>query len=62
MKPSIVTALFLLLSTPALAAGPQKICFDEGGVADYRADGSYNFGSYNGTWEGERQHLYNYIR
>ncbi len=52
----------LLLSTPALAGGAQKICFDNGGVADYRADGSYEYSgggqTYTGKWKSAGKHSY----
>jgi len=48
-------AILLMLPLPAYAAGPQKICFDNGGVADFQPGGSYVYdgrdGHYTGKWK-----------
>lgn len=55
-----VLAAFALLSvsvvpTYAAGGGPQKICFDYGAVADYKAGGGYDYvvNAYHnsGTWK-----------
>jgi hypothetical protein len=62
MKVTILASALILVSVPANAGKAQKICFDDGGVADYQAGGNYNYtgqgASYTGKWKSVGAHQY----
>ena len=61
MKSALLVSALVLFSVPAHAGGAQKICFDNGGVADYRADGSYQYdggGTFTGKWKSVGKNRY----
>jgi hypothetical protein len=75
MKQFILTLpLVFCASMPTFAAskhgvgngGPQKLCFDDGGIANYKLGGSYEYsgsqGNFTGKWKyiGNHQYLINF--
>lgn len=64
--PIIIVSALIVLPAVAGSKGAQKICFDNGGVADYRADGSYQYsgtgGNFTGKWKllGARRYQINF--
>ncbi len=59
MKCIFVVSALIFSIVPAFAGGAQKICFDNGGIADYRPDGSYNYsGGSPGKWKSVGKHSY----
>ncbi len=62
MKGTLLMSGLILFTVPAYAGGAQKICFDNGGVADYRADGSYEYSgggqTYTGKWKSVGKNRY----
>ena len=62
MRTLKLSILFLTIPFSAYAGPPQKICFDNGGMADYRADGSYQYDgggrTYTGKWKSAGKNTY----